>query len=245
MDLSGRVAIVTGGGSGIGQVLSSGLAAAGATVLVADRDRSSAERTAAELTDQGRRAIPCEVDVTDDNQCERLVARAVDLGGPHLLVNNAGGWSSGPDQFPSADRATWSAAIDLNLRAPMLLSQLCRPAMTSSGGGVVVMVASSAGLGAGPYGSPEYAATKAALIRFTTAMAGAAGQRFVCVVPDWVGLPRAQAELAALPSARRAALPPLIPPGEVLDAVLALVADESAGGVVVSLVGGRPPRRVH
>jgi NAD(P)-dependent dehydrogenase (short-subunit alcohol dehydrogenase family) len=247
MEVKGRVAVVTGGGSGIGRVLVAGFARAGATVLVADRDEGLARRAAAELSDQGLLAIPWEVDVTDDEQCERLVARAVELGGPHVLVNNAGGWSAGPDQFPIAGPAAWSAAIDLNLRAPMLLTQLCRPAM-SVGGGVVIMLASSAGLGAEPYGSPEYAATKAGLIRFTTAMggnAGTAGQRLACVVPDWVGLPRAHDELAALPASQRAALPPLIPPEDVLDAVLALVTDDSASGTVVTLVGGEPPRRLR
>jgi NAD(P)-dependent dehydrogenase (short-subunit alcohol dehydrogenase family) len=91
----------------------------------------------------------------------------------------------------------------------------------------------------------RYAATKAALIRFTTAMsgdAGRSGQRIVCVVPDWVGLPRAHDELAALPASRRAELPPLIPPQDVLDVVLALVADDSAAGTVITLTGGEPPR---
>jgi NAD(P)-dependent dehydrogenase (short-subunit alcohol dehydrogenase family) len=242
MDINERVAIVTGGGSGIGQVLAAGLARAGATVLVADRDEDSARRATAELTDQGGRAFACAIDVTDDEQCERLVAHAVKLGGPHLLVNNAGGWSAGPDQYPAADPGVWSATIDLNLRAPMLLTQLCRPAMSACGGGVVVMLASSAGTGSEPYGSPEYAATKAALIRFTTAMGGRADQRVVCVVPDWVGLPRAQDELAALPAAQRAGRPPLIPPADVLDAVLTLVADDDASGTVVTLVGGEPPQ---
>jgi 3-oxoacyl-[acyl-carrier protein] reductase len=248
MDVRGRVAVVTGGGSGIGRVLAVGLAEAGATVLVADRDGNSARQTAAELNDRGLAAIPSEVDVTDDEQCEQLVAHAVELGGPHVLVNNAGGWSAGPDQFPVAERAVWSSAIDLNLRAPMLLTQLCRPAMGAAGGGVVVCLASSAGLGSEPYDSPEYAASKAALVRFTTAMGGEAGeaaQRFVCVVPDWVGLPRAHDEFAALPASERAGLPPLIPPEDVLAAVLDLVADDAACGAVVTLVGGEPPRRLH
>lgn len=237
---------MTGGGSGIGRVLAIGLAEVGATVLVADRDGTSARQTAEELNNRGLTAIPCEVDVTDDEHCERLVARAVELGGPHVLVNNAGGWSEGPDQFPLADPTAWSAAIDLNLRAPMFLTQLCRPAMCAAGG-VVVCVASSAALGSEPYESPEYAATKAALVRFTTAMGGEGGQtrqRVVCVVPDWVGLPRAYEELAALPASRRAGLPPLIPPEEVLAAVLGLIDDDSASGAVVALVWGEPPRRL-
>ncbi len=244
MDVSGRVVIVTGGGSGLGQVLSEGMARAGATVLIADRDGAAARQSAADLGDGDLAVIPVECDVTDDRQCAQLVARAGDLGGPHVLVNNAGGWSGG-EQFPAAEVAAWSDAVALNLRAPMLLTQLCRPAM--AGGGVVVNVASSAARGSDPYGSPEYAACKAGLVRFTTAMgrgSDGAGQRVVCVVPGWVGLPRAHEQLAALPDRDRAALPPLIPPEDVLAATMALVADDRAWGTVVELVGGQPPRRL-
>jgi NAD(P)-dependent dehydrogenase (short-subunit alcohol dehydrogenase family) len=249
VDVQGKVAVVTGGAAGIGEVLSVGLADAGATVVVADRDGAAARRMVVGLTDRGRDAVAVETDVTDDDACRRLVARAVELGGPHILVNNAGGWSAGTDQYPVAELAVWSAAIDLNLRAPMLLAQLCRPAMEARGGGVVVCVASSAGLGTDRYGSPEYAATKAALVRFTTAMgtgadASTTGQRMVCVVPDWVGLPRAVAQHAALSPTRRAALPPLIPPASVLSAVLDLIGDDTACGTVVTLVGGEPASRL-
>jgi NAD(P)-dependent dehydrogenase (short-subunit alcohol dehydrogenase family) len=247
VEITGRLAIVTGGGSGLGLVLCNGLARAGARVLVADRDADAAQRVTDDLGAEGLQAVACPVDITDDQECEKLVARAVELGGPHILVNNAGGWIPGSGQFPDAEPAAWTAGLDLNLRAPMLLTQLCRPVMTSLGGGVVIMVASSAGIEHGRYGSPEYATSKAGIIRFTTALGSGpdpGAQRIACVVPGWIGLPRADDELAALPPAKRAATPPLIPPEDVVAVVLDLLADDTASGSVVALEGGRPPRRL-
>ena len=114
--------------------------------------------------------------------------------------------------------------------------------MRSLGGGAVVNVSSSAGLGDAAYGSPEYAAAKAGLIRFTTATAGLAeshGVRVSCVVPHWIGLPRAYDEWARLSAEERDASGGLIPVGEVVDAVLSLADDPGSAGRVMEL-RGRP-----
>ena len=140
----------------------------------------------------------------DDAALAALVARAAELGGPHVVVNNAGGWSPGP-QFPEASPEVWSATLDLDLRAPMLLTQLALPAMVAAGGGVVVGIGSSAGVGVAGYGSPEYAAAKAGLVRFTASVAGLEethGVRVTAVVPDWIGLDRAVAEVASMAEER-------------------------------------------
>jgi 3-oxoacyl-[acyl-carrier protein] reductase len=107
----------------------------------------------------------------------------------------------------------------------------------------VVNVASEAGLERGGYGSPEYAAAKAGLTRFTTALARpdiALLARVTCVVPGWIGLDRAHEELAAMDPAGRAAQPPLVPPGVVAQTVVDLL-ERGAAGTVVELLGGRPP----
>lgn len=74
-------------------------------------------------------------------------------GGPHILVNNAGGWGTAGRRFPEASPAEWSAVLDLNLRAPMTLTQRFLAPMTDAGAGAVVNIASSAGRGNGPYAS--------------------------------------------------------------------------------------------
>ena len=226
MKIDEKIALITGAGAGLGRELAKGFARAGAHVLIADIDAGAAEDVAALVRAEGRYAWPVLVNLCDDQQVEALVAKAESLGGPHILVNNAGGWGTGDHQFPLSPRAEWNAVLDLNLRAPMLLTQLCLEPMRRTGGGVVINIASSGGIGYAAYGSPEYGATKAGLIRLTACLAGLPathGVRAACVVPDWIGLDRAHEQLAAMPAEEHSATPPLIPPGDVVDAVLDLV----------------------
>lgn len=102
-----------------------------------------------------------------------------------MLVNNAGGTTA--PHFPDAPLEHWSRTIDLNLRGPMLASQLAIPLMARRGGGTIVNVASVAGLGWGAHSSPEYAAAKAGLVRLTSALAPLQeklGIRVHCICPD-------------------------------------------------------------
>ena len=103
------------------------------------------------------------------------------------------------------------------------------------GRGVVVNVASTAGVDAAPYASPEYGAAKAGLIRFTTALAERDGVRVNCVVPGWIATERAQAELAAMTPAERAAAPEPVPMDGIATAIVDLIRDESAAGRVIEL----------
>ena len=80
------------------------------------------EDVAALVRAEGRYAWPVPVDLCDDQQVEALVAKAESLVGPHILVNNAGGWGTGDHQFPISPRSEWNAVLDLNLRAPTLSS---------------------------------------------------------------------------------------------------------------------------
>jgi 3-oxoacyl-[acyl-carrier protein] reductase len=145
-------------------------------------------------------------------------------------------------QFPHGDE--WRGTLALDLETPMLATQLCLEPMRDAGGGAVVNVSSVAGLDRSAYGSPEYAAAKAGLIRFTTSVSDLAethGVRVSCVVPHWIGLPRAHDEWAALTPAERDASIGLVPPQDVVDMVLGLLDDPSSAGKVVEL-RGRPRR---
>lgn len=244
MKIDEKIALITGAGAGLGRELAQGFARAGAHVLISDIDAGAAENVAALVRAEGRHAWPVLGDLCDDEQVEALVARAEKLGGPHILVNNAGGWGTGDHQFPLSPRAEWNAVLDLNLRAPMLLTQLCLEPMRRAGGGVVINIASSGGIGYAAYGSPEYGASKAALIRLTACLAGLPdtnGVRAACVVPDWIGLARAHEQTAAMTAEEQSATPPLIPPEDVVDAVLDLVRDDTRSGSVVELWGGEQP----
>ena len=153
------------------------------------------------------------VDVSEENDVRRLFTEVDGVGGSRLLVNNAGGWLPGP-QFPETEG--WRRGLSLNLVMPMLATQLALPLMV--GGGAVVNVSSSGGWDSTPYGSPEYGAAKAGLIRFTTAVADFAdrfGVRVSCVVPHWIGLPRAVEEFEQMDPEARARSGGLVEPGVV------------------------------
>ncbi|WP_082159616.1 SDR family oxidoreductase [Micromonospora sp. HK10] len=140
-------------------------------------------------------------------------------------------------------RRRWAGTINLNLTAPMLLSQLVLDPMREQGGGAIVNMASSGGIGFESYGSPEYGAAKAGLIRFTASLASlerSHAVRMMCVAPDRIGLSRAQAQWERMSADERAASRPLIPPAEVVSVVLSLI-HEGVGGAVVEMWGGEQP----
>ena len=223
MRIQGKVAVVTGGAVGIGRAIAERLASAGAEVVVADIADAEWTRTVSVRF--------VRVDMTDDAAVTKLMACQ-----PQILVNNAGGGPELRPCFPSASVERWSRSLDLNLRAPMLATQLALPAMQAAGGGAVVNVGSTAGLGFGPHVSPEYSAAKAALIRLTATLAPlreSHGVRVNCVVPDWVATERGVRERAKLPAASRG--PELVPLTSVTDAVVLFVEDDGLAGRVVLL----------
>jgi NAD(P)-dependent dehydrogenase (short-subunit alcohol dehydrogenase family) len=219
VQLAGQPAVVTGGAAGLGRATAVALARAGARVVVVDRDAAAGEATAAELP--GGRFV--QADVTDDAALRRVFADAGELA---VLVNNAGGVDE--PHFPDSPVEQWTAVLDLNLRAPMLATQLAVAAMRRRGAGAIVNVASSAGVGLGPHRAPEYAAAKAGLMRLTSALAplAAEGIRVSCVCPGLMDTPAARSSGTDMRHAR--------PPEQVADLIVELAADDSSGGRVVS-----------
>ncbi|HWD82008.1 MAG TPA: SDR family NAD(P)-dependent oxidoreductase [Kribbella sp.] len=235
MDITGKTAVVTGAAVGIGRAIAVRLAEAGASVVVADLDASGGRETCRLI---GSAARFVEVDLRDDDAVRELMACQ-----PQILVNNAGGGAVLRPCFPEATIERWTASLEVNLRAPMLTTQLALPGMQAAGGGAVVNVGSTAGLGFGPHVSPEYSAAKAALIRLTATLAplrASHGVRVNCVVPDWVATPRGVRERDALPASSRG--PALVPLSAVTDTVVRFVSDETLAGRVVLLERGQEPR---
>ena len=234
MDLTGAEAIVTGAAVGSGRAIAERLAAEGASVVVADIDVDGGRQTVARIARAGGRARFVRTDMSDAADVAAMIAAAPAL---RVLVNNAGGGGHVPPHFPEATPSQWGATLDLNLRSAMLATQLALPPMRRAGGGAIVNVASTAGLGSEPYQSPEYGAAKAGLIRFTTALREVDGVRVACVVPDWIRTERAEAELAAMTPQERAAVPEPLPLEALTDAVAALIRDDASAGRVVVLRG--------
>jgi NAD(P)-dependent dehydrogenase (short-subunit alcohol dehydrogenase family) len=235
VQLRGSVALVTGGAGGLGAFIVDRLVAGGASVVAADVAAGPASR-------EGVSFVSADMRRPDD--VARMVYAAVSLRGRlDVLVNCVGGW--GTANYPAASADEWQATLFLNLGAPMLATQLALDALRADGGGAVVNIASSAGLGLAPYDSPEYDAAKAGLIRFTSTLAGlreSMNVRVNCIAPDWIGLDRAKAELAAMSPAERAAAPELLDPAAIADKVAELACDESLAGRVLVMRGGEEPR---
>jgi NAD(P)-dependent dehydrogenase (short-subunit alcohol dehydrogenase family) len=235
VEIRGKNAVVTGGGAGIGQAIAARVAREGASVLVADIDEEAGRRVAEETG-----ATFVAADVTSDEDLEAIAADV------DILVNNAGGFTE--PVFPDASLEHWSSALDLNLRSAMVATHFAVRAMAKRGGGAIVNVASTAGLGFAPHPSPEYAAGKAGLMRLTASLAPLAerGIRVNCVCPYTVGTAAVRREIAESVAEGRTLPPPLratlLEPEEVADAVLRLVRDESLAGRVLVLRGGERPR---
>jgi NAD(P)-dependent dehydrogenase (short-subunit alcohol dehydrogenase family) len=241
VEIAGGAAVVTGAAAGAGREIALRLAAEGALVVVADVDARGGEAVVREVEAGGGAARFVRADVRAAEEVRRMVASAGE--GLRILINNAGGGGHVEPHFPQATSEDWGATLDLNLRGAMLATQSALAVMGRGGrGGAIVNVASTAALGVQPYPAPEYAAAKAGLIRFTTALREHGGVRVNCVVPDWIETERARAELARMTPAERAAAPVPLPPAAVPDAVVALVRDDGLAGRVMVLPLGEPAR---
>lgn len=165
-EFAGKVALVTGGASGIGLALSRRLAASGAAVVVADHHADSAVKTADELKAIGARAAAVTLDVTDPASVEAGVRFAVDtFGALHLAVNNAG--IGGPSR-PTGEYAVedWDKVVATNLSGIFYSMRYELPAILAAGGGAVVNISSILGTN-GFAGSPAYAAAKHGVVGLT------------------------------------------------------------------------------
>ena len=165
--LRDRIAIVTGGGQGLGQAISWRLAREGCHVLVADLNEKSAVETAAGITD--RRALAVKVDVTDETQVADMVERAVqEFGRLDILVANAGILiAEEATEFPAEK---WQAVINVNLFGYFLCAKHAARVMKAQGRGVIVQINSKSGK-KGSYKNSAYAASKFGGIGLTQSMA--------------------------------------------------------------------------
>lgn len=161
VSLAGRVAVVTGGGSGIGRGIAAGLAAFGATVAIWERDETSG---AAAATETGGLALV--TDVRDSAQVDAALARTVEqLGPPQILVNNAGGTFSSP--LLETSENGWDALYRANLRHVFLCTQrVARVMVEAADGGSIINITSIEGVRAAP-GYAAYAAAKAGVVNYT------------------------------------------------------------------------------
>jgi 2-dehydro-3-deoxy-D-gluconate 5-dehydrogenase len=168
-DLSGRVAIVTGGNGGIGLGMAEGLAKAGAAVIVAARNREKSEEAVAKLAASGAASAFIPLDVADPESCREMVRRTVErFGRLDILVNNAGTIRRSPAAEYSEE--DWASVIEVNLSSVFRLSQLAGRHMLERGSGKIVNVASLLSFQGGVT-VPAYAASKGGVAQLTKALA--------------------------------------------------------------------------
>ncbi|GMU78950.1 MAG: short-chain dehydrogenase [Acidimicrobiia bacterium] len=168
-DLSGKVAVVTGAGRGIGRAIAEGFAAGGATVVLAARSTDELDAVASGITDRGGRALPVATDVTDPEQVEALFAAAAREGGVDLVVANAGG-TFDHGTVAGGDYDAWRATFTLNVDGVYLSARAAIPHLRARGGGKILVMGSGAGRRAGPEWAP-YASAKAAVAMFVRVLA--------------------------------------------------------------------------
>jgi 3-oxoacyl-[acyl-carrier protein] reductase len=242
IDLTGRVALVTGASRGIGRAIATALAAQGATVVAAARERNAAD-TVDEITAAGGRAEVASVDVSDAAAIDALVAGTLDRHGRiDILVNNAG---IAKDQLMlRMKREDWDAVIATNLTAAFMLTQAVLKPMIRQKGGRIVCISSVVGQ-SGNAGQANYAASKAGLIGFAKAVAQEVASRNITVNVVAPGLidtdmTRAMTGDAREEWASRIPLKRLGTPGDIAAAVCFLASPEASyiTGQVLAVNGG-------
>jgi 3-oxoacyl-[acyl-carrier protein] reductase len=249
LSLKGRVAVVTGGGQGIGRAISLGLAEAGAAVVIADIDPAAGAGLAGRITAAGQRSIAVPMDATDNAQISDMVARTMDTFGQiDVLVNNAGG-ASGPGfrigRVTRISEKDWDDTIRINLKSVFLCTRAVAPLMLERKSGSIINMASITGQF--PWaGLPAYSAAKAAVISLTQSLAMelAPHVRVNALAPGLVETARTSKNRTA---ARLESLLTNVPlgrqgqPEEIADIAVYLASDVAAWmtGTIVNCNGGQ------
>jgi NAD(P)-dependent dehydrogenase (short-subunit alcohol dehydrogenase family) len=244
-DLTGKVALVTGGSRGLGREMVLAFAKAGADVVIASRKLETCEAVAAEVEALGRQALAYACHIGHWDELDGLVDAAYErFGRVDVLVNNAG-MSPLYDDVLTVTEAMYDSVLNLNLKGPFRLSALVGSRMVADGGGSIINVSSTGSIRPGP-GIIPYAAAKSGLNAMTEGFARTFGPtvRVNCLMagPYLTDISKAWDLEATTKAARAHALQRLGQPEEIIGAALFLASDASSytSGTIVRSDGGIP-----
>lgn len=260
MRVQGKVAVVTGSGSGMGKAIAKRLAEEGAMIVVADVNESGMNGTVRELTGQGAKAIGVTMDVSNREDVQRVLQEVVDKCGKiDILVNNAGITRHRP--FMTMNAEDWDAVLAVDLKGVFFCSQAVAPHMMSKRYGKILNISSISGTGASSHavggsqgGNANYAAAKAGVIQLTKTLArelGPYGINVNSIAPGFVytamtATTRSPKEVEEHIAARSASavLGRCGTPEDIANAVLFFVSDEASfvSGQTLYVDGGRTDR---
>ncbi len=186
-DLSGKVAVVTGGNGGIGLGMAQGMASCGASIVIAGRDEAKAEAALSSLRELGVQCTFMVADVTKKAACVKLMTATVaEFGRLDILVNNAGtAIRKMPQDYTEEE---WHQVLDTNLTSAFLCSQAAYGPMKAAGGGKMINIGSMMSLFGAPYATP-YASSKGGIVQMTRALATAWAKDNIqvnAVLPGWI-----------------------------------------------------------
>jgi NAD(P)-dependent dehydrogenase (short-subunit alcohol dehydrogenase family) len=244
-DVSGKVAIVTGAGQGMGRAVANRLAAGGARLVINDLNAAAAERTASELQAGGAEAVAAAGDVSVAADVRRMVDTALGrYEGIDILVNNAGILRR--TGIMDLEEDEWDLVLNVNLKGTYLCTRAVLPAMQRAGWGRIINFSSTAGRSVSTLGGPHYTTAKAAVLGFTRAVAKEVARHGITVNAVCPGLVDTEMVRSTIDDARKRAyaesfpIPRLGQPSEVAELVAFLASDRAAyiTGASLDINGG-------
>jgi NAD(P)-dependent dehydrogenase (short-subunit alcohol dehydrogenase family) len=244
-ELSGKVAIVTGAGQGMGRAVAERLAAAGARIVVDDLDIESAQRTASSIKSHGGDALAIAADASSRKDVRRMVESALDAYGEiHILINNAGVLR--PTPVIDIEEGEWDLVVGVNLKGTYLCSREVLPSMRKAGWGRIVNFSSTAGKNVSTVGGAHYTAAKAGVLGFTRHLASEEARHGITVNAVCPGLIDTEMVRSTIDDSRAKAYADSFPiarlgePAEVAELVAFLASDRAAyiTGASLDINGG-------
>lgn len=244
--LAGKVALITGAGSGIGRAQALRFAGEGCAVVVSDLNPEAADQVAADVREQGGNGMPVRLDVTDPASARAAVDDALRMFGKLDILSNTAGMADNLAGMIETTPALWHRILSVNLTGMFNVTQAVLPAMLARGSGVVLNIASGASFRGG-MGGISYTSAKHGVVGFTrqlTAEFGRRGIRAIGIAPGLIDTPMAAEFLADSDFRAKAADRPagrVGTPADIANAALFLVSDESdyIHGVTLAVDGGR------